>query len=255
MVDTHYSATALIPVQSGVIGGILHQTVNAQDIHAFLEVHTRYDIWISRRIKTYGFQEGRDFTTFNSEQGPVRTIEYHVSLDMAKELSMVERTKKGKEARQYFLECERRAVALPDPVERYPELRAIRELLIVTAEARDEAALARQEAQAAEARAIRAEGKADMALADAHHMTISDFILANGLHRQFPESQYQRIAKWLGEFCDQWGLPTYPDPVVAKPWPTEKSYPLQAFATWLRMEQRKPHQVTLVKEKRHEQDR
>ena len=105
----------LIPIQSGVIGTEPRQTANAQDIHAFLQVKTRYDKWITRRIETYGFLEGRDFTTVNVDQGPVRTIEYHVSIDMAKQLAMVERTEKGREARLYFIACEKVVLAQPTP--------------------------------------------------------------------------------------------------------------------------------------------
>ena len=247
MTDNQYTTTALIPVESGVIGTITVATVNAQNIHAFLEVKTRFDKWIERRIATYGFEEGRDFTTVNFGQGPVRTIEYHVSLDMAKELSMVERTQKGKAARQSFLECERRVLVQPDPVERYPELRAIRELLIVTAEARDEAALARQEAQAADARAIRAEAKADIALEEVHRTTVETFILGNKLLPQFPLSEWGGIGTWLGNWCSMYNFEVLPVPVAGKPWPTEHTYPLQAFAAWLRHIQRKPQQINLVK--------
>ncbi len=75
--------------------------------------------WIKDRIEQYGFIEETDYVAFsqNGEKGRP-TVEYAISLDMAKELSMVERNDKGKQARQYFIECERRAkdplVALND---------------------------------------------------------------------------------------------------------------------------------------------
>lgn len=139
------------------------------------------------------------------------------------------------------------ALASPaDPVERYPELRAIRELLVATAEARDEATLARQEAQAADARSMRAETKADMALDEAHRMTVEEFILKNGLYRQFPPPDYLRITNWLKDFCQQYGLSFPKAPVYGKPWDGENSYPLQALAAWLRYEQKRPRQVALV---------
>ena len=118
--DDHKSTTtALIPVQVGVIGAATIPTVNAREIHTFLAVKQRFTDWITKRIEQYGFQEDRDFTRYcdSSSGNPNPPIDYFVSLDMAKELSMVERTKKGKEARQYFLECERIAVAqqMPSP--------------------------------------------------------------------------------------------------------------------------------------------
>lgn len=109
------------PVVKGQIGEGSIQTVNARDLHAFLEVGTAFKDWIVRRIADYGFEDGKDFCSFLSESSGGRpSKEYAVSLDMAKELSMVERNEKGKQARQYFIECERRAkdpvAALNDPV-------------------------------------------------------------------------------------------------------------------------------------------
>ena len=100
--------TQLIPLKSQTINGNAVETVNARELHAFLEVQTRFNDWIKNRIEQYDFVENQDFTTVskNLENGG-RSIEYHTTLDMAKELAMVERTEKGKQARQYFIECEK----------------------------------------------------------------------------------------------------------------------------------------------------
>ena len=90
--------SALIPLHQNAIGTDTIQTVNARDLHAFLGVKTEYSHWFSRRVATYGFLQGIDYADAIIDEGPVRTIEHHVSIDMAKELSMVEKTKKGKEA-------------------------------------------------------------------------------------------------------------------------------------------------------------
>jgi len=90
------------------------RAVNARELHQFLEVETKFTTWIERRIEEYGFVENQDFEVFdnfikNSEGGrPAR--EYIISLDMAKELSMVERNEKGKLARLYFIEMEKKAI-------------------------------------------------------------------------------------------------------------------------------------------------
>lgn len=85
--------------------------VNGRDLHEFLEVSTPYTKWMERMIE-YGFTEGQDFLTFLSESSGGRPSTNHaVSLDMAKELSMIQRTDKGKQARQYFIEVEKRARA------------------------------------------------------------------------------------------------------------------------------------------------
>ena len=105
-------------VFQGEIGGDLVQTVNARDIHVFLEVKSEFRNWIKNRIDDFGFQQDIDFVAGNFLPGSEK-IEYHVTLDMAKELSMVDRGERGKQVRKYFLECERRAkdpmVALNDP--------------------------------------------------------------------------------------------------------------------------------------------
>lgn len=85
------------------------QAVMGRDLHHFLEVNTPYDKWFPRMVD-YGFTEGQDFSTKMSEStGGRPRIDHIVSLDMAKEISMIQRTEKGKQARAYFLECERRA--------------------------------------------------------------------------------------------------------------------------------------------------
>lgn len=99
----------LIDIETRNINGELIQTVNARALHAFLEIKSRFNDWIKNRIKEYNFIENLDFITLtkNLVSGGSR-VDYHISLDMAKELSMVERNEKGKQARQYFIECERR---------------------------------------------------------------------------------------------------------------------------------------------------
>lgn len=101
----------LIAIERTEIDGQVIETVNARDLHAFLEIGTSFKDWIARRVADYGFEEGEDFCSFLSKtpNGGRPSKEYALSLDMAKELSMVERNEKGRQARQYFIECERRA--------------------------------------------------------------------------------------------------------------------------------------------------
>ena len=84
------------------------ETVNARELHAFLEVKTRFNDWIANRISEFGFTENKDYALFteNLVKGGKRKV-FHISIDMAKELSMIERSDKGKQARLYFIECER----------------------------------------------------------------------------------------------------------------------------------------------------
>ena len=86
------------------------QAVMGRDLHAFLEVRDNYTDWMKRMI-AYGFSAGQDFSEISDKpKGAGRPrIDHIISLDMAKEISMIQRTDKGKQARAYFLECERRA--------------------------------------------------------------------------------------------------------------------------------------------------
>lgn len=102
-----------ITINTGNINNETVQTVNARDLHEYLGAKDHYATWVKDRIEQYGFEEDGDFVVIreipkNSSGGRPR-IDHHISLDMAKELSMVERNEKGKEARQYFIECERLA--------------------------------------------------------------------------------------------------------------------------------------------------
>lgn len=124
-------------VIDGNIGVETVQTVNARDLHAFLAVGKDFSTWIKDRINQYGFVEGRDFIEVlpgtgenfapqngGAKRGGHNAREYHISLDMAKELSMVERNEKGKQARQYFIEMERRAKSGPVALLTGPQLMA-----------------------------------------------------------------------------------------------------------------------------------
>lgn len=80
-----------------------------RDLHEFLEVRRDYTSWF-KQMTDYGFSAGQDFTpNLVKNTGRGRPQQDHIiSLDMAKEISMIQRTERGKQARQYFIECERR---------------------------------------------------------------------------------------------------------------------------------------------------
>lgn len=109
MTETNTTQTAeFLPIVGTVIGQTEQQTVDARKLHSFLEVKSRFNDWIQNRIKQFNFEPQQDFLTLtkNLVSGGEST-EYFISIDMAKELSMVERNAKGKEARRYFINCER----------------------------------------------------------------------------------------------------------------------------------------------------
>ena len=105
------SALALIPVVAGTLNGQTAQLVDARLLHAFLAVRRDFSTWIKGRIQEYGFEKDVDYLlTKTGEQLPSGTkwkLDYFLTLDMAKELAMVERTPRGREARRYFIACQR----------------------------------------------------------------------------------------------------------------------------------------------------
>lgn len=124
----------LIAVSVRPVGGEFIQTVNARDLHAFLEAGKVFGAWITERIEQYGFLAGKDFEVFseigNNPLGGRPAKEYALALDMAKELSMVERNEKGKQARRYFIECERRAQSSSSPSLSLSDPAALRSALL-----------------------------------------------------------------------------------------------------------------------------
>lgn len=82
-------------------------TVSARDLHEFLEVKDPYRNWFPRMCE-YGFEEDKDFRTFLCETSSGRPKhDAEITIDMAKELCMLQRNEKGKQARQYFIQLEK----------------------------------------------------------------------------------------------------------------------------------------------------
>lgn len=102
----------LIAITEQMLGDNLVPTVDARELHTFLEVGKDFHTWLKDRISQYDFVENQDFGIFpnsgeNTGRGrPAKNV--IVSLDMAKELAMVERNWRGRQARKYFIECEKR---------------------------------------------------------------------------------------------------------------------------------------------------
>lgn len=113
------ASTALVPVFTGTIDSQPAQLCNARELHAFMAVLRDFTTWIKGRISKFDFIEGVDFVKLigspdlvNQTRGGNKkeTTDYHLTLDMAKELAMVENNDKGREARRYFIECEKQVL-------------------------------------------------------------------------------------------------------------------------------------------------
>ena len=118
----------LIALNQSTINGEMVQTVNARELHEFLDVSSRYNDWIRNRISKYGFEENIDYVcltkvlvtqTESGREGASNQKEHYISLDMAKELAMVENNDKGREARKYFIECEKKLKQVFSPKQKF----------------------------------------------------------------------------------------------------------------------------------------
>ena len=84
-------------------------TVSARELHEGLEINTRFNDWFSRMTE-YGFENGKDFyskMSKTSETGGRPAVDYQISIDMAKQICMIQRNEKGRLYRQYFLDLEK----------------------------------------------------------------------------------------------------------------------------------------------------
>jgi phage anti-repressor protein/phage antirepressor YoqD-like protein len=115
----------LITVASHSVGSETIPTVNAREMHTFLEVGKDFSTWIKVQIERARLIENRDFVIVKAPlSGGAAgnrglTIDYHLTLEAGKHVAMMSQTDKGFEVRDYFIECERRAknplAALNDP--------------------------------------------------------------------------------------------------------------------------------------------
>ncbi|MDH3001475.1 hypothetical protein A1D23_13100 [Chelonobacter oris] len=113
---THFN----IKTFTGSIQNQPSQLVNARELHERLQISTKFQDWIARRVSEYNFVENLDFIEVlnveNVERGffgtrQIEVKQYHLTLDMAKELCMLERSELGQQARRYFIQMEKEARA------------------------------------------------------------------------------------------------------------------------------------------------
>src|SRR5690554_2758786 len=84
--------------------------VSGRELHEFLEVSTPYSKWFERMVE-YGFTVEVDFVVTdifvpNSNGGKQNLVDHHLKIEMAKEIAMIQRSEKGKQARQHFIQVE-----------------------------------------------------------------------------------------------------------------------------------------------------
>ena len=96
---------SLIQITKNTINGAeVINSVNAREIHNYLGVKTRFNDWINRAIEKYDFIENIDYSILSNGNSK----DFVVTLDMAKELAMLENNPKGKEIRKQFIDLEKK---------------------------------------------------------------------------------------------------------------------------------------------------
>ena len=122
----------IIKIEHRELAGADVQTCNARELWAYVQSKQQFADWIKARVEKFGFVEDQDFTVHKFMNGRATVTDYHLTIDMAKELAMVENNDKGREVRRYFIECERRAKVAPvaDPIKMLSDPVAMRSLLL-----------------------------------------------------------------------------------------------------------------------------
>ena len=229
--------TDLIPFASRHIGSQEVNTVNARDIHAYLGITKTYADWIKAQIRRAHLAENRDYVVFHQEvknpQGGRPASEHHLTFDAAKHVAMMSSANKGHEVREYFIAKEKELTALTSPaarLERYPELKAIVELVQSTAEARTIAEHAKHEAEEAKAEAAQANANAHRALDTQAFLTIAEYVYIEKLSTKIYKSDYRACSDMLRAYCMDNAIPFRKVSVGGKSWEDEFAFHVSVYA-------------------------
>lgn len=113
----------LIRFQANELG---ENCVSARELHKGLEIKSKFTDWIKNRISKYRFEEKMDFIlvskvleTNNPKNPTTKETDYIITVDMAKELCMVENNELGRQFRKYFIECEKKLKEVEKTIKHY----------------------------------------------------------------------------------------------------------------------------------------
>lgn len=230
----------LINIQQQTIGNDTVNAVSARELHKFLESKRQFTNWVSPYVSEdndYGFIQGTDFIRIDAGVNPtngVPIIDYWFTIDMAKEVSMLSKTEKGKQARKYFIECERKANN-PQQIASYDgalKLLGVPEQIVPVIakvyEERDEAIAKRH---------LLDDKRTATAMATAANLSIENKKLKAQLNKSYDYATIRTVEKFvkgvvlkwraLKKYCEERKLPILdvPDPLHG----TIKSYPAEAW--------------------------
>lgn len=167
------------------------KTICGKELHSFLQVGTQFSKWFQRRIEEYGFTQPLDFTLVRNDLNEIADL--RLSLDMAKELCMVERNAKGKEARLYFIAVEKQLK------NKHPKTSLEALQATVTALIEQESRI-----KTLETRQSIVEEKMILLASDSDYRTVRAWAKINGV--SIPEKEAARVGRKAGSICRQKGL-------------------------------------------------
>lgn len=172
------------------------RAVSARELHKFLEVQTPFTMWIDRMFE-YGFAENIDFEATNffvnhpNSIGGTTVKDYALTLDCAKEIAMLQRSERGKTARQYFIECEKQLRAKEQAHQQIPQ--SFSEALRLAAEQAEKIEAQQKQLQAQAPKVL----FADTVIGSQSSCLIGE--LAKLITQKGYEIGEKRLFKWLRE--------------------------------------------------------
>lgn len=172
------------------------RAVSARELHKFLEVQTPFTMWIDRMFE-YGFAENIDFEATNffvnhpNGIGGTTVKDYALTLDCAKEIAMLQRSERGKTARQYFIECEKQLRAKEQAHQQIPQ--SFSEALRLAAEQAEKIEAQQKQLQAQAPKVL----FADTVIGSQSSCLIGE--LAKLITQKGYEIGEKRLFKWLRE--------------------------------------------------------
>ena len=184
----------LVPVAQETIGNATVNTVDGRKLHSYLEVQKDYTNWMKAQIRRAKLIENTDFVIYaqKGEKAGRPSSEYHLTLEAGKHIAMISGTAKGREVRDYFIECEKRATQ-----SHVPQVSDARTAALIEALVRQDAIEQEQKRQSNEIASL----KQTVALVEARTQPECDFFTIAGYARLKGIHVDLNAAAGLGKRC------------------------------------------------------
>ena len=177
----------LFPVTADTVAS---PSVDLRVLHEWLGVGRDFPTWVKSRIDKYGFEDGIDFSPSVGESSGGRpSVNYLATVDMAKEIGMVENSDRGREVRRYFIECERELLV---------GVRTMTQTEVIAATANALVTIERKQIEQ-DSRISAIEARQDAMSGDTQYMTVLAWTRANGI--KIPLREAQKVGASCSRYC------------------------------------------------------